>query len=96
MHFLGLILDYKEVCDQRTQAGHGSSIGCASAWYADGHRFDPHIQLNILLLRFGHEKILWPFSPFCWFKKGSCQLLAKEWALSTGKLPRKLAQEQYD
>ena len=30
----------------------------------------------------------------CWFKKSSCQLLAKECALSTGKLPRRLAQEQ--
>ena len=29
-----------------------------------------------------------------WFKKSSCQLLAKECALSTGKLPRRLAQEQ--
>ena len=29
-----------------------------------------------------------PFSPFRWFKKGSCQLLAKESTLSTGKLPR--------
>ena len=28
-----------------------------------------------------------PFSPFRWFKKGSCQLLMKECALSTGKLP---------
>ena len=28
------------------------------------------------------------------FKKGSCQLLAKECALSTGKLPKRLAQEQ--
>ena len=27
------------------------------------------------------------------FKKGSCQLLVKECALSTGKLPRRLAQE---
>ena len=27
------------------------------------------------------------------FKKDSCQLLAKECALSTGKLPRRLAQE---
>ena len=31
--------------------------------------------------------------PFHWFKKGSCQLLAKECALSTNKLPRRLAQE---
>ena len=42
------------------------------------------------------KKYLWPFCPFRWFKKGSCQLLAKEWALSTGKLPRRLAQEQLD
>ena len=37
------------------------------------------------------KKNLRLFSPFRWFKKGSCQLLAKEWALSTGKLPRRLA-----
>ena len=40
------------------------------------------------------KNFLRPFSPFRWFKKGSCQLLAKEWTLSTGKLPRRLAQEQ--
>ena len=42
----------------------------------------------------GHEKFLRPLSPFRWFKKDSCQLLAKEYALSTGKLPRRLAREQ--
>ena len=41
------------------------------------------------------EKILRQFSPFRWFKKGSFQLLAKECALSTGKLPRRLAQGQW-
>ena len=40
------------------------------------------------------KTFLRPFSPFRWFKKSSCQLLAKECALSTGKLPRRLAQEQ--
>ena len=40
------------------------------------------------------KTFLRPFSLFRWFKKSSCQLLAKEWALSTGKLPRRLAQEQ--
>ena len=40
------------------------------------------------------KTFLRPFSLFCWFKKSSCQLLAKECALSTGKLPRRLAQEQ--
>ena len=40
------------------------------------------------------KTFLRPFSFFRWFKKSSCQLLAKECALSTGKLPRRLAQEQ--
>ena len=40
------------------------------------------------------KQFLWPFSLFCWFKKNSCQLLAKECALSIGKLPRRLVQEQ--
>ena len=39
------------------------------------------------------KKFLWPFSLLHQFKKSSCQLLAKEWALSTSKLPRRLAQE---
>ena len=38
------------------------------------------------------KKNLRPFSLFRWFKKSSCQLLAKECALSTGKLPRRLVQ----
>ena len=40
------------------------------------------------------KTFLQPFSLFRWFKKSICQLLAKECALSTGKLPRRLAQEQ--
>ena len=40
------------------------------------------------------KKFLRLFSLIRWFKKGSCQLLAKECTLSTGKLPRRLAQEQ--
>ena len=39
------------------------------------------------------KKMLQPFSPFRCFKKGSCQLLAKECARSTVKLSRRLAQE---
>ena len=42
------------------------------------------------------KTFLQPFSLFRWFKKSSCQLLAKVCALSTGKLPRRLAQEQCD
>ena len=40
------------------------------------------------------KKFLRPFSLFRWFKKSSCQLLAKNVSLCTGKLPRRLAQEQ--
>ena len=40
------------------------------------------------------KNFLRPFSFFRWFKKSSCRLLAKECALSTSKLPRRLAQEQ--
>ena len=40
------------------------------------------------------KTFLRPFSLFRWFKKSSCQLLAKEPALSNCKLPRRLAQEQ--
>ena len=35
---------------------------------------------SILLWRLIMKYFLWSFSPFCWFKKGSCQFLAKECA----------------
>ena len=38
------------------------------------------------------KKFLWPFCLIRWFKKSSCQLLVKECALSTVKLPTRLAQ----
>ena len=41
------------------------------------------------------KTFLRPFSLFHLFKKSSCQLLAKECALNSGKLPRRLAQEQH-
>ena len=45
---------------------------------------------TILSLRLIMKSLLRSFSPFSWFKKGSCQLLAKDCALSTGlSLPRK-------
>ena len=37
-------------------AGRGSSIGCASAWYADGRGFDPHARQHSFG-EFGHEII---------------------------------------
>ena len=43
---------------QQLHIGHGSSIGCAFAWYADGRGFNPHVRQNILSLTFVHAKIL--------------------------------------
>ena len=37
-------------------AGRASSFGCASAWYADGHGFDPHIRQQFFV-EIGHEII---------------------------------------
>ena len=59
-----------------------------------GMEFDPHVR-HILPWRFGHWIISTAiFVLFRWFKKSSYQVLAKECAPSTGKLPRRLAQEQ--
>ena len=52
--------------------------------------FDPHVW-HILSWRLGPEKISAAILPL----PLSCQLLAKECALSTGKFPRRLAQKQY-
>ena len=69
-------------------AGPPSEVGSESDSESRGRWFEPRFG-HIISLRF-----LRPFSPFRSFKKGSCQLLAKEWVLSTGKLPRRPAQEQ--
>ena len=39
-----------------SHAGRVSLIGCASAWYADGHRFDPHVRQHSFV-EIGHEII---------------------------------------
>ena len=70
-------------------AGCGSLIGGVSTWHAGGPEFDPHVQ-HILLWRFGHEQISMAILPLPLIQ----ELLAKECALSTGKLPRRFAQEQ--
>ena len=44
------------------KAGPGSSVGCASAWYSDGGRFDPTVRQNILSLRLIMKPFLQPFS----------------------------------
>ena len=75
---------------QVQMAGRGSSIRCTSALCV------PTVSETFFRSDLVVKKILRPISPFRWFKEGSCQLLVKEWALSTGKLPRRLAQEQCD
>ena len=77
----------------KTSLTRGSLIGSVSAWHASGPEFEPHVR-HILSWILGHEKILGPFSLFRWIKKSSFQFMAKECALNTGKLPRRLAQEQ--
>ena len=37
-------------------ARHGSSVGCAFAWYADGRGFDPHVRQHSFM-EIGHEII---------------------------------------
>ena len=55
-------------------------IGCMSDWWSGGCGFDPHRVCNIFSWRFDHEIFSQSFSPFHWFKKGSCQFPAKECA----------------
>ena len=71
--------------------GRGSSIGGEFAWHASGPEFDSHVRL-ILSWRLGHENISTAILPLPLIQEE--QLLAKDCALSTGKLPSRLAQEQ--
>ena len=40
----------------KNSAGHGSSIRCASAWYADSRGVDPHVRQQSFV-EIGHEII---------------------------------------
>ena len=60
--------------------------------YADSRGFDPHVWQHSFV-EIGHETISTAILSFPLIQEGTCQLLAKECALSTGKLPRRLAQE---
>ena len=79
---------------QKASAGRGSSIGCKSAWYADGRGFDPHVR-QYSFLEFGQEIISTASLVLPLIQAGQLSvLLTKECALNTCKLPRTLAQEQ--
>ena len=58
-------------------AGLGGSVGFASDWWSGGRGFDPRRVGNMFSWRFIMKYFLRSFSPFSWFKKGSCQFLAK-------------------
>ena len=73
--------------------GRGSSIRSVFAWHASGLEFDPHIR-HILSWRLGHENISTAIVPLPLLQEEQLSVTGKECALSTGKLPRKLAQEQ--
>ena len=61
-------------------AGLGGSVGWALDWWSGGCRFNPCRVGNVLLWRLIMKYFRRYLSPFCWFKKGSCQFLAKECA----------------
>ena len=60
--------------------GLDGSVGCASDWRSGVSGFDLRRVGNILSCRLNMKYFLLSFSPFRWFKKGSCQFLAKECA----------------
>ena len=71
-HFL--LIWVGEICQQM----------CPQSAVADGCGFDPHVRQHSFM-QIGHEFIsVAILSPYRWFKLGSCQLLAKGCALSTG------------
>ena len=58
-------------------AGRGSSVRCASVWYAAGRGFHPHVRHILLEGEWSWKKFLRPLSPFRWFKKGQLSVTGK-------------------
>ena len=57
-----------------------AQLDAPSDWRPGGRGFNPREVGNILSWRLIMKYFLRSFSPFRWFKKGSCQFLAKECA----------------
>ena len=77
--------------DFRKRDGCGSSVGSASAWYAGGRGFDPHIRQHSFL-EFGHEIISTAILFLPLIQEGQLSVSVERiHALSTDKLPRRLA-----
>ena len=60
---------------------------------ASGPVFDPHVR-RILSWRLGHENISTAILPLPLIQEKQLSVTGDECALSTGKLPRRLAQEE--
>ena len=63
-------------------AGRGSSVGRASAWYAAGRGFHPHVRHTFLQGEWSWKTFYDHYLPSADSRKGSCQLVAKECALT--------------
>ena len=74
-------------------AGRGSSIGCPTAWYADGCGFDPHVQQHSFV-EFGHEIILIAILSLPLIQEAQLSVTGKRMCTKYCKLPRRLIQEQ--
>ena len=73
-------------------AGRGSSTGSVFAWHASGPEFEPHVR-HFLSWRLGHEKIPTAILPLALIQEEQLSDTGERMC-STGKLPRRLAQEQ--
>ena len=71
--------------------GRGSSIGSVFAWHASDPEFDPHVR-HVLSWKLGHE--ITAIFPLPLIQEEQLSVTGEECALITGKLPRRLAQEQ--
>ena len=63
------------------------------AWHGSGPEFDPHVR-HILPWRLGHENISTAIPPLPLIQEEQLSITGQRSALSTGKLPRRLVQEQ--
>ena len=82
---------YAYNCQYRylNSTGSVSLIGSVPAWHVSGPEFDPHVR-HIISWRLGHEKISTAILPLPLIQEEQLSVCA----LSTDKLPRRLAQEQ--
>ena len=68
---------------QRPWSVRGSSVGCASAWYADIRGFDPHVRQHSFVA-IGHEIISAAILSLPLIQEGQLSGTAKECTLSPG------------